>query len=64
MEKVYIENAFDGYYHKHGTGDWHEDEIMKDAFISGYFSGIDYLLSLSFDDLKCEFEKYQMIHSD
>ena len=64
MEKVRIENAFDDYYHKHGTGDWHEDEIMKDAFISGYLSGIGYLLSLSFDDLKCEFEKYQMIHRD
>lgn len=64
MEKVCIENAFDEYYHKHGTGDWHEDEIMKDAFISGYLSGIDYLLSLSSDDLKCEFEKYQMIHRD
>ena len=29
MEKVCIENAFDEYYHKHGTGDWHEDEIMN-----------------------------------
>lgn len=64
MDRVCIENAFNEYYYNHGTGDWHEDEIMKDAFISGYLSGIDYLLSLSFDDLKCEFEKYQMIHRD
>lgn len=64
MEKECIENAFDEYYRKYGTGDWHEDEIMKDAFISGYLSGIGYLLGLSFDDLKCEYEKYQMIHRD
>ena len=39
-----------------------EKVCIEDAFISGYLSGIDYLLSLSSDDLKCEFEKYQMIH--
>lgn len=64
MDKERIEKAFDEYYHKHGTGEWSEDEIMKDAFVSGFLSGMDYLLNLSFDELKCEFEKYQMIHSD
>lgn len=36
MDKERIEKAFDEYYHKHGTGEWSEDEIMKDAFVSGF----------------------------
>ena len=59
-----IEKSFDGYYHKYGTGDWHEDEIIKDAFISGYLSGIDYLLSLSFDELMSEFRKYRLTNGN
>lgn len=59
-----IEKSFDGYYHKHGTGEWREDEIMKDAFISGYLSGIDYLLSLSFDELMSEFRKYRLTNGN
>ena len=59
-----IEKSFDGYYHKHGTGEWREDEIMKDAFISGYLSGIDYLLSLSFDELMSEFMKYRLTNGN
>lgn len=37
MYKEIIEKAFDEYYHKNGTGEWSDDEIMKDAFISGFF---------------------------
>ena len=59
-----IEKSFDGYYHKHGTGEWREDEIMKDAFISGYLSGIDYLLSLPFDELMSEFREYRLTNGN
>ena len=59
-----IEKSFDEYYPKHGTGDLHEDEIMKDAFISGFLSGMDYLLNLSFDELMSEFTKYKLINGN
>lgn len=64
MYKEIIEKAFDEYYHKNGTGEWSDDEIMKDAFISGFLSGMDYLLNLSFDELMSEFTEYRLTNGN